>query len=384
MTRNEIITRLRAIQTEMRSEGADIEALTKEATGLRQQLEQIEARNRLFDGLPEEGAPETNPIENRGGGGQPESPEEARERTIASPEYRSAWLHRLQGRRLNEAEQRAMSTAADSAGAAVPQTTMNLITERLEQRTALYPLISRSNVPGALKIPVEGASTAASWKQQNAAITASEAPVNSVSLAGYELVKLVTVSIAAKLMTIDAFENFVVNQIVRKMAIAIEAAIVSGSGTDEPTGILTGVAFATTGTAPNKVEFTKGSVPTYDNIMDALALLPGDYHANAVFVCSTKTKYKYIRKIKDNDGRPFFDQGMIDGKRVVVNDRVPDKKILICDPSYYHMNAQKDITIDISDQSGFRNAQIDYRGYAVMDGKPLLAEAFVLIDEATA
>ncbi len=381
MTRNEIIARLKAIQVEMRSDGANIEALTTEATELRGKLEQIETRERLFAGLPGETVPDTDPIENRGGGGT-ETPQEARERVVASPEYRSAWLHRLQGRRLNDVEQRAMTTASDSAGAAVPQTTLNMITERLEQRTALYPLITRSSIPGTLKIPVESASSAAAWKAQNAPIPGTDAPVTFVSLSGYELVKLVTVSIAARLMTIDAFENYVVNQIARKMAIAIEAAIVSGSGSDEPTGILTGITFTASGDTPNKVEFAHGGTPTYDDIMDALALLPGDYHAGAVFVCSTKTKYKYIRKIKDNDGRPFFDQGMIDGKRVVVNDRVADKKILICDPSYYHMNTQKEITIDISDQSGFRNAQIDYRGYAVMDGKPLLAEAFVLIDEA--
>lgn len=381
MRKAQIIARLKAIQTEMRSAGADIDALTTEATALRQELDQIEARGRLFDGLPEDGTPEANPVERRDGGGQAETPEDARERVIASPEYRSAWLHRLQGRRLTDVEQRAMSTAAGSAGSVVPETTMNMIVERLEQRTALYPLISRSSVPGTLKIPVESAGSAAAWKQQNAAITATEANVTEVNLSGYELVKLVTVSIAAKRMTLAAFEAYIVNQIVRKMAIAIEAAIVSGSGVDEPTGILTGVTF-TAGT--NKVEFTKTGLPTYDNIMDALALLPGAYHAGAIFVCSNKTKYKYIRKIKDNDGRPFFEQGMIDGKTVVVNDQVPDKKILIFDPAYYHWNAQQEITLDISDQSGFRSAQIDYRGYAIMDGKPLLSEAYVLIDEATA
>ena len=181
MTREQIIKRLKDIQVEMRGAGADIDALTAEATGLRQQLDQIEARDRLFAGLPGEGAPETTPVERRDGGGQPETPEEAHDRAVASPEYRSAWLHRLQGRRLTEVEQRAMSTASGSAGAAVPQATMNLIVERLEQRTALYPLISRSSVPGTLKIPVESAGSAAAWKQQNAAIPATDANVAEVN-----------------------------------------------------------------------------------------------------------------------------------------------------------------------------------------------------------
>lgn len=375
MNRSQIIARLRQIQTEMRSEGADIDALTQEATSLRTQLDQIEARERLFDGLNLD-QPPTNPLERRGGdAGNTRSPEEV----LASPEYRSGWLRSLQGQPLNEAETRAMSTADNSAGPAVPTTTLNLIITKLEQVTALYPRISKSAIPGAMKIPVETAAVAAAWKAENAPITPGDPGLKPVTLAGYELVKLVTVSLAAQKMTVDAFEAYIVDQVVRKMAIAIEAAIPSGSGNGEPTGFLTGVTF----TAKNKITYEEDTAPTYDIIMDALSLLPGPYHAGAAFVCNTKTKYQKLRKIKDNEGRPFFTEGMIDGKPVVVSDQMPDGKIVLGNLSYYHMNMQVAIRVDISDQSGFRNAQIDYRGYAVMDGKPLLDEAFVLIEEET-
>jgi HK97 family phage major capsid protein len=117
--------------------------------------------------------------------------------------------------------------------------------------------------------------------------------------------------------------------------------------------------------------------------MNALALLPGAYHPGAVFMCSNATKYGKIRRIKDADGRPFYESGTIDGKNVIVNDQIPAGTILLFNPMYYHLNTQQEITIDISDQSGFRNAQIDYRGYALMDGKPLLSEAFVLLEPAS-
>lgn len=380
MTREQILARLREIQAEMRSEGVDTEALTSEVNNLRSQLNQIEARDRLFDGLPGLDNPPTDPISRRGGEQQTIVPENP----LASVEYRSAWLRNLQGHRLTEAEQRALSTAPNSAGPAVPVTTLNMILVKLEQVTALYPLISKSAIPGAMKIPVETAAVAASWKQENAAISGGDPSLSSIAFAGYELVKLVTVSKAAQKMTIDAFESYIVEQIVRKMAIAIEATIITGSGDGEPTGILKGVSFQDTGSKPNKVTYPEDDDPTYDTIMDALALLPGPYHVGAIFTCNTKTKYKKIKKIRDNEGRPFFTDGMIDGKQVVVNDQMPDGKVLLMNPRYYHINSQVEISIDISDQSGFRNAQIDYRGYAVMDGKPLLAEAFVLIEEETA
>lgn len=376
MNRNQIIARLRQIRAEWRADGADTQALEQEATELRTQLDQIEARERLFEGLDLD-QPGTNPLERRGGdASNTRSPEEV----FASPEYRSGWLRSLQGQPLNEAETRAMSTADNSAGPAVPTTTLNLIITKLEQVTALYPRISKSAIPGAMKIPVETAAVAAAWKAENAPITPGDPGLKAVPLGGYELVKLVTVSLAARKMTIDAFESYIVDQVVRKMAIAIEAAIPSGSGSGEPTGFLKGITFADD---VNKVTYEEDTAPTYDTIMDALSLLPGPYHAGAVFVCNTKTKYQKLRKIKDNEGRPFFTEGMIDGKPVVVSDQMPDGQIVLGNLAYYHMNMQVEIRVDISDQSGFRNAQIDYRGYAVMDGKPLLDEAFVLIEEET-
>ena len=387
MRRNQIIARLRELRDELRNnQNADVTAITNEVNTLKAELSQIEAREALFNGVELDGGDQnppadTNPVERRGISVPPsnETPEQARERVLASPEYRSAWLNRLRGFALTEAETRAMSTAEGSAGAAVPTTTANMIQQRLEQTSALYARISKSSIPGAFKMPVESASASAAWHTENAAINGTDAGVASVSFGGFELVKLVTVSKAAQKMTIDAFERFIVSQIVRKMAIAIEAAIISGTGTDQPTGILNGVTFTA---AVNKVTYEKGKTMTYDSIMDTLALLPSAYHQGAIWVCSTKTKYTQLRKIKDGEGRPMFTEGMIDGKDVIPDDQVPNGKLLLMAPDYYHMNAQQEIGIDFSEQSGFRNAQVDYRGYAILDGKPTLSEAFVLLEEA--
>lgn len=44
---------------------------------------------------------------------------------LATAEYRSAFFKRLQGRSLAEEEQRAMTSASASAGAAIPTVTMD-------------------------------------------------------------------------------------------------------------------------------------------------------------------------------------------------------------------------------------------------------------------
>jgi len=58
---------------------------------------------------------------------------EWRDEILSTPEYRSGYLKRLQGKMLTEAEERALTTASDSAGAAVPTETLNMIIDKLRK-----------------------------------------------------------------------------------------------------------------------------------------------------------------------------------------------------------------------------------------------------------
>jgi len=310
-----------------------------------------------------------------------------RDEILSTPEYRSAYLKRLQGRPLNEAEQRALTTAQNSAGAAVPTQTLNLIVDKLRQTSALFPHITVSYVPGNLSITVANAKNAASWKNEGTDGTAKDDTVVSVNLTGYELIKLVEISAAAEAMTIDAFEAYIASEIGRQMAIAVENAILNGDGTGEPTGILQGI----TWTEYNSTTFAKGGTISYDNLMDALALLPTMYHPGAAFVMNRKMLFGGIRKIKDDTKQPIFAYNAQDraamtilGYPVIIDDYMPDNTILLGDFSYYYMNFAKVPSIDVSREAAFKSGKVTYRGLAVADGKPVLAEAFVRISEAEA
>ena len=78
-------------------------------------------------------------------------------------EYRSAFLKKLQGKKLNEKEERAMTTATTSTGTTIPTTTLNKIEEMLRQTSALYNMVDVLNIPGYLSIPVEDTVNDASW-----------------------------------------------------------------------------------------------------------------------------------------------------------------------------------------------------------------------------
>ena len=262
-----------------------------------------------------------------------------REQLLASAEYRSAFLKNLQGKLLTDVEQRALTTASGSAGAAVPTQTLNQIIDKLRQTAALYNFITVSFVPGNLSMVVANAKNASAWKAEGTDGTPADDTVVSVTLGGYELIKLVEISAAASAMTIDAFEAYISAEIGRQMAIAVENAIVNGTGSGQPTGILNGITWGATNTS----EYTTSV--GYDDVVDGLALLPTMYHNNAAFVMNRKMLFGGIRKAKSTDGLPIFAYNPQDraamtllGYPVVLDDYVPDDTILLGDFSYYYMN----------------------------------------------
>ena len=65
-----------------------------------------------------------------------------RNEIFATEEYRSAFFKRLQGKPLTEEEQRAMTSASTSAGAAIPTVTMDKIFGQLKESDTLLGLIT--------------------------------------------------------------------------------------------------------------------------------------------------------------------------------------------------------------------------------------------------
>ena len=382
----EIETRKLEIRKLLESDSKDInlDELEKELRALEAEKQELERRKAIAEGI-QAGTTQARTISVIG---QIEPRNQTVEEILASPEYRSAYLKRLQGKELTEAEKRALttvqdSTGSDSAGAAVPTQTLNKIIDKMRQTSALFPRINVSYVPGNLSIVVAGAKNAAAWKAEGTDGTPADDTVVSIQLTGYELIKLVEMSAAAEAMTIDAFEQYITSEIGRQMAIAVENAILNGSGTGEPTGILglAGITWDTNNSHPYTTAIS------YDALVDGLALLPTMYHQNAVFVMNRKMLFSGIRKIKaQQDGQPIFTYNPQDraamtilGYPVILDDYMPNDTILLGDFSYYYMNFAKAPTIDVSREAGFKSGKVTYRGLAVADGKPALAEAFVKI-----
>lgn len=370
----------------------DYEALNTELDALSEESRQLKLRMKGLD--ISEGFTDDKNVRSLGGvqmmNNEPEKRFEKMERDelLTTKEYRSAFLKALQGKNLSEVEQRAYSSASDSAGAVIPTETASTIFDKMIKVAPMLNEITLLRVAGNLKFGVEDSRADASQHTENASVTPATDSLTYVTLGGYEAVKVLRISKTVQTMAIDAFENWLTKILAEDVAEKVENWIINGTGSSQPKG----VEKARTWTASTtSIEYTNGSTPTYDNVMDLISLLPARYDGKAKILCNKKFLFGYLAKIKDDNKQPILVKNMtaemplaIMGYPVLVSDKVEDGSMYLGDFTNLVGNLSQDITIESSTQSGFLNNAIDYRGACLFDCDIALADAFVKLTEAAA
>ena len=305
---------------------------------------------------------------------------------LATAEYRSAFFKRLQGRSLAEEEQRAMTSASASAGAAIPTVTMDKTFGQLKESNTLLGLITLENIEDLTSFPVENVVNDAAWVAEGTDSTPSNDSLKAIALAAYTLIKTIKITAQVKRMAINKFEDWIVDALTRKLRAACDKAVISGTGSNQPTGL-----DAQTWNTENSVTVASGATVTYDNIVDLEALVGEGFIPNAVWVFNRKMKATVL-KLKDDQKRPIFERAVEDGfvgtllgYPVRLDANVKDGEMYFGDwKSGYVMNFAQPITIESSAEAGFMSGSTVYRGMALVDGKPTgVKNALVKLVQAT-
>ena len=373
MRLQEIEKRLAEIKVELEKDGADIDALEKEVKELTEErkaiLERIEKRNKIISDIT---AGVGNPIP-----GFMPRPEEERAAgfTRESPEYRSAFLKHLRRIELMDVEQRAFTTVAGSAGAVIPTTTQNRIVEIVKQYAPLLAEINLMQVPGGVKVPVEDVVREAAKHVENATITASDDKLKCVDLFGYEITKLLQISKSVMQMSVDAFENWLANNLGRSLAAKITSLIIGGTGSGEAKGI-----GQITWNVNNSVTVDASASLTVNNVTTLIGLLPGGYDANAKFLMSKKTLFTDFMPLKDSSKHDLVtregNQYYIYGYPVMLDERIPLHEAILGDfRAGYYGNMPEEI--NVVNQFDIDTNSYKFLGAGMFDGKPALPDAFV-------
>lgn len=283
---------------------------------------------------------------------------------VNTPEYREAFLKKLQGKELT-AEERAAVTAT----AAIPTQTMNEIVHKLE----LNPLIAAvdlTHIPGYVTYPAEDTVNDAAWVAMGTASTDSADALAAVTLGAYKLIKTVEIGADVDAMSIDAFEAWLVARLANKIEKAIDAGILNGSGSTS--GECLGIKTSKT---TQDYKYTKAAM-TWKDVTAIIGKLPGQYHNGASFVMPPALFYGEVLGMTDSTGNRVVVMDPqtprkynVLGFPCIVDGNASTDEVYFGDLKAYKFNFAKDIEVKSSEEAEFRKGSKVWRAMTLADGK---------------
>jgi len=378
----EIEARLAAIKKEIEERGdamkaEEIDALEKETKELTEEraglIAAAEKRNGILDNIAKGAGIVSRTFEQKQDNADPDDP-------FGTPEYRSAWLKNLRRLPLTDAEKRAYANASGTGAEVVPTQTANEIISKVKKLAPMLNEVTLLHVKGAVKFAVEGTNNDAAIHKENAAITAAADTLTTVTLTGYEIIKLVQISDTVMTMSIAAFESWIVDMLAEAIARKVEDFFINGTGSSQPKGIDK----ANTWGAENSVTVTKAGSLTAANVQTLIGLLNAGYDRNAKFAMSKKTLFTDFMPLQDNSknhivtvqGNNYF----VYGYPVLLSDYVKEHEAFLGDFKKVCANLAENINVknayDIDTNS------YKYSGIAIFDCTPAIGEAFVKLAKA--
>ena len=365
---DEINARLAAIESEV--EGASGEALTaletevESLTAERNQIMQdVQARQQLRENIAA-GIVSGNIIENI----EEENTMENRNFTLASEEYRSAFLKNMRGEEMSEVEARAFTFLTTNTAAPLPTVMQNRIIDLIGEAHPIVADVYAMNSGSAITVPVGKSIDAdAGASAEGAAANELQITFDDVSLSGNDYTANVEMSYKMAAMAIPAFEDYLISKIAERLGAVLAAAIVAN--------IKSGIA----------TENTVSTGVNYANICAGFGELK---RVGTVVVYGTrKGVYNKLVGMVDGNKRPIFQQpitaaaaGAILGAQIKFEDAVGDTELLIGDPKKYLQNVVAPVVIE-SDKD-LKNHKYIYSGYTCQEGVLTDDKAFAVVAEA--
>lgn len=330
----------------------DVDALTEEVRGLNEEAEKIKEEQRKAAELRNAVAPaiikeiKENNMEER---------KMDNTFTRDSREYRNAWLNTIRGVELSDVEQRAFA----AAGSAIATETANDIMTAVKQRAPLLQKMTVIYSAVSLTYYVEGTVNDAADHTENAAITAAADTLTKIVLNPGEVVKMIQISEAAKKMSVDAFEKWIVENLADAIAAKINAKIIAA--------ITPSTAAATSYTAAN------------------VQALLGAVKGNVSLICNRNTLFTKLLPLQDNAKNNIVSfaggAASVYGCPVMIDDGMADNVTVAGDLSKAIAAMAEDV--NVRNQYDIDTNSYKYLGVALFDVKVGIASAFAKIASAS-
>lgn len=182
----------------------------------------------------------------------------------------------------------------------IPTTLSNTIIEKMSTYGEIWPLVTKMNVQGGLDINIWDFLPTASWITESTTADYQKAPnPTRISFKYHMLEVRLAQSFLTQLTTLDAFQRRFPEKAAEAMVRALEQAIIRGTGSGQPLGILNETRIQ----ADHKLSKTADDISTWVGWANILKPLTRRYR-NGYFVMAQDTWDRYINGMVDTTGQP--------------------------------------------------------------------------------
>ena len=226
-----------------------------------------------------------------------------------SVEFRTAFMNYVLKNQPIPAEMRVdANTKTTDVASVIPTVIVNRIVEKITSCGMILPEITRTAFAAGVVVPTSSTKPSASWVNEGASSYKQKKTTGSVTFSHFKLRCEISMSMEVGTMALDVFETTFVRNVADAMIVALEKAVLAGTGSGQPTGILNGTLTS------YEVTSEKTSGVTYGDLIAMEAKLPVEYEATAKWFM-TKAQYLAFVGMVDTAGQPIarVDHG-IDGK----------------------------------------------------------------------
>jgi HK97 family phage major capsid protein len=316
---------------ELRSINGEVETLNTEIAELRGMITDIET---------EEARATTNPLETqnhasvmpvdgqqaRGQQGQipgnlnplgsfqiPQQRNDSIDDKFGTMEYRKAFMdYCVHGNMSQELRADAVTTSGD-VSAVIPSTILNEVIKKVTSYGQIFNRVRKLNVKGGLTIPILSLKPTATWIGETSPSDKQKVQANTgLSFSYYGLECKISTSLLSDTVTLAGFEAVITDLIIEAMTKALDLAILKGTGTGQPLGIINDTRIPATQIVTIKSDEI-GSWEAWKK--KVFAKLPLSYKGGANFFMASGTFEGYIDGMVDSNGQPIgrVNYGIITG-----------------------------------------------------------------------
>lgn len=273
--------------------------------------------------------------------------------------------------------------AISNVGYLIPDNFLGLLRETVDDYSALISVVDKRSIRGTGRLVIENALPEAVWTEACANLNELDLSFTKTEVDGYKVGGYFKVCNANLEDSDIALANELITALGQAIAFALDKAILYGTGTKMPVGIVTALAAVTSTPHIKTIAASVTGEAFVKELIANAALADSKYGKGNYFWAMNRRTYMAVKGeflAKNSNGLYVAgDELPIIGGRVIVLGFIPDNVIIGGVAGLYLLAERAGVEISTSEHAFWTADQTGFKGTARYDGKVLDTDAYVVI-----